>query len=378
MWYIPNLIEGFKQKNPGIDVEILDTPSADYTQKLSVMLNGGSDLDAFWIKDGDTTKSLVDRGQLADLSDYVIQDNIDLRAYNGLAERFQIDGKLVALPARTDYYILYYNKDIFDAAKVPYPSNNMTWAQWEELAKKVTSGSGNNKIYGAHLHTWQACVQNWAIQDGKHTILAVDYGFFKPAYEMAIRMQDAGTLWDYGTLKTGGIHYSSAFLQGKVAMMPQGTWFIPTILDRIKAGEAKINWGIAVLPHPAGVEAGWTVGSATPMAINQASENKDAAWEFIKHVTGEDGAKIYASAGSFPSRANSSTLAEIAAAQGMPEGSLQALLVKNISLDRPYEEFVTEVNQMLGEEHSLIMLKQVSIDAGLANMAKRSKEIQGK
>ena len=30
-----------------------------------------------------------------------------------------------------------------------------------------------------------------------------DYTFFKPYYEMALRMQDAGTIMDFSTLKTG-------------------------------------------------------------------------------------------------------------------------------------------------------------------------------
>jgi multiple sugar transport system substrate-binding protein len=378
MPYILPMIEAFKQTWPDISVEIMDIPSADYTQKLMVMLNGGSDVDVFWIKDGDTIKSLVNKGQLADLIPYLIRDNIDLKVYNGLVDRFNIDNRIIALPARTDYYILYYNKDIFDAAKVPYPSNDMTWGEWEQLAARLTSGTGNNKIYGAHLHTWQACVQNWGVQDGKHTIMDTDYSFFKPYYDMAIRMQNAGTLWDYGSLRTGGIHYSSAFLQGKTATMPQGTWFLSTILNRIKSGEAKLRWGIAAIPHPAGTSAGWTVGSATPIAINEASRKKDAAWEFVKLVTGDEGARLYAEYGSFPSRANTQTLAEIAKISGMPDGSLEALSVKNISLDRPYEDYVTEVNQMLGEEHSLIMLKEVTVDQGLARMAKRSKEIQSK
>ena len=32
---------------------------------------------------------------------------------------------------------------------------------------------------------------------------------------------------------------------------------------------------------------------------------------------------------------------------------------------------------MLGEEHSLIMIGELSVDDGLAEMAERSKEIQG-
>jgi multiple sugar transport system substrate-binding protein len=372
------LLDAFKRNQPNITIEILDTPSADYTQKLSIMLNGGTELDAFWIKDGDTTKGLVNRGQLADLSGYVRRDNIDLKAFNGLADRFNINGKLVALPVSTGFYVLYYNKDIFDKAGVPYPSNNLTWTEWEQLAGRVTSGSGNNKIYGALLHTWNACVQNWGVQDGKNTIIATDYSFFKPYYEMALRMQKAGTLWDYGALRSGGIGYANAFLQGNIATMPMGTWFMTTMVDRINKGEVTMNWGIATLPHPPGVEAGWTVGSVTPMAINQASTKKDAAWEFVKFVASDEGAKINAQFGTIPSRANDSTMAAIANAPGMPAGSLQAMAVKNIALDRPMEDKVAEINQMLNEEHSLIMLGEVTVDAGLANMARRAKEILGR
>ena len=374
--YITRLVEVFNAENQGVDIEIIDIPSTDYTQKLQIMLNGGSDVDVFWIKDGDTTKGLFNRGQLADITGYARRDNINLAVFNGLAERFIIDGKLIALPASTGYYILYYNKDIFDKAGIPYPSNNLTWPEWEQLAGRLTSGSGNDKIYGGLFHTWQACVQNWALQDGKHTIMDTDYSFFKPYYEMALRMQKAGTVWDYGNLRSAGIHYSSAFLQGKIATMPMGTWFYATIIDRIKTNEANIRWGIATLPRAPDIEAGWTVGSVTPIAVNQASRNKDAAWEFVKFITGEEGARIYAEFGLNPGRADAEALRTIANGPGMPEGSLEALATKNIALDRPMVDQVAEVNQMLGQEHSLIMLGEVSVDKGLENMAKRSKEIQ--
>lgn len=61
----------------------------------------------------------------------------------------------------------------------------------------------------------------------------------------------------------------------------------------------------------------------------------------------------------------------------MPEGALDALQVKNIVLDRPLDEKSAEVNQMLGEQHSLIMLKEVTVDEGVAEMEKLSKEIRG-
>jgi len=376
--YITPLIEAFKQAYPDISIEVIDIPSSDYTQRLTVMLNGGSDVDVFWIKDGDTTKSIAGRGQLADLSNYISKNNINLGDFHGMTDRFIIDNKIVALPASANYYVMYYNKDIFDNMRIPYPSNDMTWEEWEILAGRLTSGSGRNKVYGGLLHTWQACVQNWGIQDGRHTIMETDYSFFKPYYEMALRMQRAGFIQDYGSLKAGGVHYSGLFLRGSAATLPMGTWFFTTIIERIKNDESNIRWGISTLPHPPNTESGWTVGSVTPIAMNQASRKKDIAWEFINFVTGNEGAKIYASFGQFPGRTNDETLNVIASLPGMPEGAAQALAVKKIAPDRPMELKVGEINQMLGEEHSLIMLEEVSIQKGLDNMARRSREIQGK
>lgn len=375
--YVRALVEKFEAGNPNIKVEVIDIPGDEYTNKLSIMLNGGNDLDAFWIKEGDTTKALAGKGQLEDLNSYIEKADLDLSVFNGLSENFVMeDGSTIALPSSSGFYILYYNRDIFDAAGMEYPSNDMTWEEFEELSRQLTKGEGADKTYGALIHTWQACVQNWAVQDGKNTIIATDYGFMKPYYEMVLRMQEEGTIMDYATLKTGNIHYSSPFLQGTIAMIPMGSWFATTIIEKINLGESDVNWGIARIPHSVELPSGYTVGSVTPIAINAASSKKDAAWEFINYVCSEEGAKIYAEAGSIPSRVSSDTMDIIANMNGMPKDCLEALTVENITLDRPMEGKSADVNQMLGEEHDLIMLGEISIDEGLAEMAERSKEIQ--
>ena len=376
--YIKTLVDAFTAQNPGIEVELVDMPSADYTNNLNINLNGGSAADVFLIKDADTSYSLNEKGQLADLSEFVKRDSVDLTEYNGLAENFSFEGKQIGIPFRTDYNVLYYNKDLFDAAGEAYPSNDMTWTEFEALAKKLTSGSGADKNYGALLHTWQACVQNWAVQDGKNTIMGPDYEFFKPYYEMALRMQnDDKSVPDYASLKTGNIHYSAPFMDGNAAMLPMGSWFMSTMISKVKEGETDVNWGVATIPHPEGLTAGNTVGSTTPIAINEASQNKEAAWEFVRFATGAEGAKVLAEAGQFPGRVDDTLLKTITSIEGMPEGALEAMQVKGIVLDRPIVPFVNEVNQMLGEEHGLIMLGEASIDDGLATMSERSKEIQG-
>ncbi|EJW96706.1 hypothetical protein EVA_15186 [gut metagenome] len=54
---------------------------------------------------------------------------------------------------------------------------------------------------------------------------------------------------------------------------------------------------------------------------------------------------------------------------------MDALQVKHIALDRPIMDKVADVNQILGEQHSMIMLKQESIDAVLAEMAAQVKAV---
>lgn len=377
--YLPAIVNAFKAEYPDVEVEIIDTPAADYSQKLGIDLNGGAAADVFLIKDADTSYSLNKKGQIEDLSAYVQRDGVDLSMFNGLADYFNFDGKQGGLPFRTDYYVLYYNKDIFDAAGEAYPSNDMTWAEFEELAKKLTSGSGADKKYGAHFHTWQALVENWAVQDGKNTIMGPDYSFMRSAYEMVLRMQNEDmTIQDFGTLKAGSIAYGSAFQSGNVAMLPMGSWFIPTMIQKKAAGETNVNWGVATIPHPEGTPAGYTVGSTTPIAINAASANKDAAWEFVKFVTTSDkGTNIIAEAGQIPGCVDADLLKVITSQPGMPEGIGAAMEVKNITLDRPYVEYVNEVNQMLGEEHGLVMLGEITVDQFIETINTRSKEIQG-
>ncbi|MEG1568632.1 MAG: sugar ABC transporter substrate-binding protein [Oscillospiraceae bacterium] len=375
--HVDKVIEGFQALNPNIKIEMIDIPGTEYNQKLNIMLNGGSELDVFFVKDSSSTKAIFNKGQTVDLLPYATKDGVDLGQYTGLDKNFTFDGKLAGMPFRTDYYVLYYNKDIFDAAKLPYPTNDMTWKEFEATAKKLTKGEGATKTYGALLHTWQACVMNWAIQDGKHTMMETDLSFFKPYYEMALRMQnDDKSIMDYATMKTGNIHYSSPFLTGNVGMMPMGSWFIATMASKVKAGESKVNWGVATLPHGDDVPAGSVVGATTPLCINPTSKNKDAAWEFVKYATSLEGAKTIAGVGKIPAIANPETLGIVAGLDGMPEGLLEAMKYTSIVLDRPVTDKVDEVNKMLGEQHGLIMLGENDIDKGLAEMGKLSKEIQ--
>ena len=370
-----SVTKAFMEKYPDVEVEYIDAPSDEYANKVTVMLAGGdADPDVIFIKDTENQVSMKDKGQILNLDEYIAKDGIDLTMYNGVADQLKMDGSSYTLPFRKDWYMLYFNKDLFDKAGVPYPSADMTWDEYEELAKKMTSGEGSAKVYGTHNHTWQALVSNWAVQDGKNTLMSEDYSFLKPYYEQALRMQDEGVVQSYANLKTGSIHYISVFEQQQCAMIPMGSWFIGTLTQDKDAGKFDFNWGVTAIPHPADTKAGATVGSTTPVAINAKSDVPDLAWEYVKFVTGEEGAQVLADNGIFPAAESQAISDKLAAIPGFPEDGQDALKTTSWVLDRPLDAKMAAVRKVLEEEHDLIMIGEEDVDTGISNMNQRAQE----
>ncbi|EOR20948.1 carbohydrate ABC transporter substrate-binding protein [Clostridium sartagoforme AAU1] len=375
--YLQPVIDAYKAQNENVDIELVDISSAEYQDKLSVMLSGGSDdIDIITVKDTPGYSSMVNKGQLEPLTSYIEKDKVNLNLYSGTTEQMTIDNELYSLPFRSDFWVLYYNKDLFDKAGVEYPTNDMTWKQYEELARKMTSGSGAEAVYGSHYHTWRSTVQLPAVLDGKNSIIQEDYSFLKPFYEMVLGMQKDKVVMDYGSLKTGSIHYSGVFENEQIAMLPMGSWYIGTVIASHDKGTADMNWGIVKYPHADGVEPGTTVGTITSLGINSKSSKKDAAWDFIKFFSGEEGAKVVANSGTLPAIKTDSIVDTIAGTKGFPTdaNSKEALNTVKTYLEMPVDSKSALIEIILNEEHDLIMTGSVDIDAGLKEMANRVKE----
>lgn len=371
--YYEPLIEAFEAAHPGVTVEMVDLGSSDYQTVLATELTGsGSDFDVVCVKDVPGYTTLVNKGVLEPLDDLIAADGVDLAAYGGITDQIKVDDKLYELPFRSDFWVLFYNKDIFDAAGVEYPSNDMTFEEYDALARSLTNTEPGQEVYGAHYHTWRSAVQLFGILDGKNSIVGGSYDFLKPYYEMVLAQQQDGVCQDYATLKTSSLHYSGAFSQGNVAMMNMGAWFIPTLIEKINAGEYTecTNWGIAKYPHAEGVEPGSTLATITSLAIPTSAPNKDLAWEFVKFVCGEEGAEIIASTGSIPAIMTDESAALVASVEGFPadEGSKEALQTANLYLEMPVHAKSSEMETILNEAHDAIMTESMTIDEGIAQM----------
>lgn len=378
--YYQPLIDAFEAEHPDINVEMVDLGSTDYSTVLGTQLSGSdSNFDVVSIKDTPGYVTLVNKGVLEPLDDKISSDGIDLTKYSGITDQLKVDDQLYELPFRSDIWVLYYNKDVFDKAGVDYPTNDMTWDEYDALARSITDTTPGSEVYGAHYHTWRSTIMLDGILDGKHTAADGDYEFAKPYYEMALKEQEDGVCMDYATLKTQGLHYSDAFAQGNIGMMNMGSWFISTLISKIQSGEYTdcTNWGIVKYPHADGVEPGSTLSTITCLGIPTSAPNKDAAWEFVKFVCGEEGAEVLAGTGNIPAMTNDQIVDLISSMDGFPtdENSKQALVATNAYLEMPANDKASEIETVLNEQHDLIMTESTSVDDGIAAMNEGVQEI---
>lgn len=384
--YYQPLVDAFEKEHTNIKIEMVDlgtSGSSDYMTNLGTELSGtGSEFDLVCVQDIPGYASLVSRGVLEPLDSYISKDGVSLEGYGGTTDQLTIDGALYELPFRSDFWVLFYNSDVFDAANMAYPTNDMTWTDYDNMARAIADTTPGQEIYGSHYHTWRSCVQCLALLEGEHTMVDGEYDFLRPYYEMVVSQQQDGICRNYAELKTTNLHHSDAFAQGNLAMYVMGTWNFPGLIDRIASGEyTEIdNWHIAKIPHADGIEAGTTIATLTAIAIPAVSDSKDEAWEFVKFMTGAEGAEIIASTGGIPALMTDEVVNVLAAMDGFPkdEQSKEALKTAAAYLEMPVHEKTSEINTVLNEVHDAIMTGAMSIDEGIADANKRVGEILGK
>lgn len=372
--YYDAIKNGYEAAKPGVTIEWIDLASQDYNIKASTMLSGGDTTDLFCIKELSDVQNWAREGYLLNLNDKIASTGYDMTKYAGMDACYKAIGTddYYALPFRADFWVLFYNKTLFDAAGVEYPNNDMTWDAYAELARKMTG----NGIYGTHYHTWLSDVLNWSAVDGVNTLADGKYDKFKYFYELVQGFEDDGVCMTYDELRAANLHYSGAFAQGNIAMLPMGYWFASTMIKYVNEGTANFDWAITTVPHLEGVAAGSSFGSPTGMSINAKSANQDAAWDFLSWLCSEGGAKALAANGTRPAYVSEDVATVMAAVEGFPTdaNSAAALLPTAITLDWPIGEGVNEIKTALNEEHTLIMTREVTIDEGIANMEARAAE----
>ena len=88
----------------------------EYYQKVITQMAGGSAPDIGRIAES-YMPMLINKGQVVDLTDYMANDFDMSQYYEKTFENSAFaDGRYYGLPSGLNYYLVYYNKDMFDAA----------------------------------------------------------------------------------------------------------------------------------------------------------------------------------------------------------------------------------------------------------------------
>lgn len=279
------VVDAFHVANPKITVKVTVSDWNTYWDKLQTGIAGGDAPDVFAM-DGPLFPDYQSRDVLLDLKPLIDRDGYDLGQLADQAVRdFTTPTGQFGLPRDLNVIVLFYNKKMFDTAKLPYPDATWDWAKLVEVAHKLTidtNSNGKPDQWGFFTETsdmenyWSSLVwQNGGdviAPDGKSTVLGTDQAvgglqFLQDLIWKEKVMPDAAS-WPTDS--------GDAFEQGKAAIEADGSWLVAT------HQAAGIDLGIAPLPKgPAGQA---TSINPTGAVVYAKTKSPDAAWEFVKYL----------------------------------------------------------------------------------------------
>ncbi|MBD1382245.1 ABC transporter substrate-binding protein [Metabacillus arenae] len=363
--------EDFKEKNPNINIKFDSFPMEQYYEKVRLQLSSGEGYDLV----AGQIDSLVDTGIAEPLNDRIKESSIDISGFGPMYDAMKVNGDVVGLPYRKSNWMLYYNKDLFDEKGIEYPSDDMTWADFRELAKKMTSGQGENKVYGAYIQQWPQTWYMQAVQNGS-TIVDKDLSPFKDALQYRIDLEKDGSIMKWSEQVSTGAHYNAAFQKGNVAMNLIGDWHVVQLRQAEEEGKISFDWDVVPIPHPEGVAKNTSLALPVSLILNKNSKAKDEAFEFLSYITGKEGAVKFASDGYLTGYMDEEVKKAYAG-----DGSLKPENAHYFFETKEYPEYPMipgvrsiVLSQIYQEEGELALLGEQSVDKAIDNIEKRVKD----
>jgi multiple sugar transport system substrate-binding protein len=299
---IKDAAAGFEADHPEVTIEWeTGDCGVDYAT-CKTLVAGGNLPDVFVLGSWDYFEAVRD-GVVADLSPYLKASDTTADDFTpAVIDALKSDGSLYGLPMGYNVQSLFYNKDMFDAAGLEYPpaDGSYTYDDVREWSAKLTlDASGRDALdpgfdpdsiqqYGYFNFAAQPIPQGYgpvlaAFGGG---ILGGDDGATCTADSDATIagfqwLQDV--MWKDHSAITPPLQQeesgSARWVRGQVAMQQGSHEQVPAVQEQ----NPGLTYGVAALPKgPAGNA---TLFQVHVWAMAQASEVKDAAWEFVQYMS---------------------------------------------------------------------------------------------
>jgi multiple sugar transport system substrate-binding protein len=279
---LDQMIQLFQAKYPNIKVKVETAPFNDYFTKLQTLIAGGIAPDVFELN-YENFVTYADKGLLLDLSPQMMADTgMDSGIYYPRAmQAFSYNGMQLGLPATFSTVMLFYNKDLFDAAGVAYPTADWTWEDAVAAAKTLTDSTEG--VWGLHsgVQFWEfykkAAQNNCKFFNEDKTSVLINSPECVQALQTMVDFVKTDKVMP-SAAEMGGISDGDLFLTGKLAMDVTGIWMFAAFKD------APFKWDITVEP---GMATKATHFFANAASIFAATKHPQEAYQWVQFFTSD-------------------------------------------------------------------------------------------
>jgi multiple sugar transport system substrate-binding protein len=272
----------FVEMNPGVTVTVKVVPNAEIRKNL---YTGESNADIVQLFNGDILDCIRD-GRLLDLQLFVESDPELISLFHPSIFRLvEHGGQIAVLPISAAMKGIFYNKRWFDKAGIPYPAEDWTWHDFEEIAIRLQNSNVNEgeKRYAARISFQREYIglllltagTDWLSPDRRRASGYTNSPQAVQAVQWAVDLVRKHRV----ARETQEYFANGDFLRNDVGMILDYYNMLHELQPHLKD-----NLGIAGLPQfhkGQAVNEPWVCG----FGISATTANPELAWSFLQELT---------------------------------------------------------------------------------------------
>jgi len=366
--------ELLKDENITIKVQLTATNAwPDYYAKITSQIAAGQSPDIGLIPQA-WFPTLVSNEQVMDLTGFI---NTELDMTEFYEQPFKntsyIGEKFYGIPASVYFMIMYYNKDLFDASGIEYPSSDWNAASsFEEIQEKAAqfvSGEGIEKTYGFFHGPYIAYIGAYSLSNGGENVFNPDgscaltsdetlevYEWFDQMIHTDESMPDDVPATSVPTV----ISPADLFINGKLAMLVDGTWMMYSMLN-----VEDFEVGVAALPAGS-TEEGISTHFIDNWVIWSGTEHPDEAKKALKALLSPESFEVIAEQGVAGMPLHRKTAEQYITntlSQIFTEEDIATFLAASDHYSTaPYNDFYEQVDQLANNSMDQWLLGQITYE----------------
>lgn len=281
----------YTEEHPNVTIEPVDIGTERF-QKLMTLIGSGTAPDIIYINEW--CYSLAYRDVLMALDSFIEADeDFDLSYYpESLLVPLRYEDQLYALPQEVSPYVIYYNKDMFEAAGLEMPTDDWTIDEFYEAAKALTDPEKN--VYGYRYASGADPFLGWLSRAGVDfdtsgtEVQGLDTQEALNALEFLYNLVVVDQISpNPAALTAMGTNADAMFRNQSVAMESMGLWMLP----QYKADPLSFEWDVVRMPMDQNQR---TKAGILNWGISADTKNPDAVWDLLKFLAGPEGMRIVA------------------------------------------------------------------------------------